>query len=42
MLARADMGVASHYDRLAPAELRPYGVQVREEYERCCALVLEI
>lgn len=42
MLARADMGVASHYDRLAPAELRPYGVQIREEYERSCALVLEI
>jgi phosphoenolpyruvate carboxylase len=42
MLARADLGVASHYDRLAPAELRPFGVQIREEFERCRGLVLEI
>jgi len=42
MLARADPGVAAHYDRLAPPELRPYGAQLREEYERSCALVLEV
>jgi phosphoenolpyruvate carboxylase len=42
MLARADLGVAAHYDRLAPPELRPYGVQLRAEYERSCALVLEV
>ena len=42
MLARADLGVAAHYDRLAAPELRPFGVQVREEYERSRALVLEI
>src|SRR3984885_7123633 len=42
MLARADLNVAAHYDRLAPPELRPYGVQLRTEYERSCALVLEI
>jgi len=42
MLARSDMGVAMHYDRLVSAELRPFGVQLREEYERCRALVLEI
>jgi phosphoenolpyruvate carboxylase len=42
MLARADLGVASHYDRLAPTELRPFGVQMRAEYERCRGLVQEI
>jgi len=42
MLARADLGVAAHYDRLAPPELRPYGIQVKEEFERCRTLVLEI
>jgi phosphoenolpyruvate carboxylase len=42
MLARADLSVAAHYDRLAPPELRPYGPQLRAEYERSCALVLEI
>jgi phosphoenolpyruvate carboxylase len=42
MLARADQGVAQQYDRLAPAELRHYGVQIREEFERCHSLVLEI
>jgi phosphoenolpyruvate carboxylase len=42
MLARADLGVALQYDRLASAELRHYALQVREEYERCRALVLEI
>ncbi len=42
MLARADLNVAGHYDRLAPPDLRHYGAQLREEYERCRALVLEI
>jgi phosphoenolpyruvate carboxylase len=42
MLARSDMGVAIHYDRLVSAELRPFGAQLREEYERCRALVLDI
>ena len=42
MLARADLNVAAHYDRLAPPDLRPYGPQLRAEYERSCALVLEI
>jgi phosphoenolpyruvate carboxylase len=42
MLARADLGVAMHYDRLAPVELRHYGVQLRAEHERCRGLVLEI
>jgi phosphoenolpyruvate carboxylase len=42
MLARADPSVAAHYDRLAPPELRSYGVQLRAEYERSCAMVLEV
>jgi phosphoenolpyruvate carboxylase len=42
MLARADPAVAAHYERLASPELRVYGVTVRAEYERTCALVLEI
>ena len=42
MLARADPSVAAHYDRLAPAELRSYGEQLRAEYERSCAMVLEV
>jgi phosphoenolpyruvate carboxylase len=42
MLARADMGIAAHYDRLAGTELRHYGTQLREEYERCVQLVLDI
>jgi phosphoenolpyruvate carboxylase len=42
MLARADQGVAAQYDRLAPPELRAYSVRIREEFERCCALVLDI
>lgn len=42
MLARADLGIASQYERLASPELRNYGRQLLEEYERCCALVLEI
>ncbi len=42
MLARADLGIAAQYERLAGAELRHYGRQLREEYERGRALVLEI
>jgi phosphoenolpyruvate carboxylase len=42
MLARADMGIAAHYDRLAAPELRYYGTQLREEFERCAQLVLDI
>ncbi len=42
MLARADMVVAAHYERLASPELRVYAVTLRAEYERTCALVLEI
>jgi phosphoenolpyruvate carboxylase len=42
MLARADRGVAAQYDRLAPPELRSYSAQIREEFDRCCALVLDI
>src|SRR6202034_4950487 len=42
MLARADLNVAAHYDRLAPPELRPYGVQLPAEYERSCAMVLQV
>lgn len=42
MLGRADMTIAAHYDRLASAELRHYGVQVREEFERCRSMVLLI
>jgi phosphoenolpyruvate carboxylase len=42
MLARTDMGIAAHYDRLAAPELRHYSKQLREEYERCVQLVLQI
>jgi phosphoenolpyruvate carboxylase len=42
MLARADLGIGAQYERLIGAELRHYGRQLREEYERTCALVLEI
>ncbi|HEX4024759.1 MAG TPA: phosphoenolpyruvate carboxylase [Steroidobacteraceae bacterium] len=42
MLARADFGIVAHYDRLAAEELRQFGVPLREEYQRSCALVLEI
>jgi len=42
MLSRADMAVAAQYERLAAPDLRPYGVQLREEYDRTAALVLEI
>ena len=34
--------VAAHYDRLAGPELRRYAQALREEYQRSCALVLEI
>ena len=42
MLSRADMAVAAHYERLADAALRPFGAQLREEYDRTRDLVLEI
>jgi phosphoenolpyruvate carboxylase len=42
MLARSDMAVAVHYERLADAALRPFGERLREEYERTRDLVLEI
>jgi phosphoenolpyruvate carboxylase len=42
MLARSDLQVAAQYDRLAPAELRHFGQRIRDEFERCRALVLEI
>jgi len=42
MLARSDLAIASHYDRLAATELRHYSQPLREEYLRSCALVLEI
>jgi len=42
MLARADMAVAAYYERLADVALRPFGGQIRQEYERTRDLVLEI
>ncbi|HTW74532.1 MAG TPA: phosphoenolpyruvate carboxylase [Steroidobacteraceae bacterium] len=42
MLARADFGIGSQYERLVDPQLRRYSRQLREEYERSCALVLEI
>lgn len=42
MLGRTDLAVASHYDRLAGPELRRYAQALREEYQRSCALVLEV
>ena len=42
MLARADPAIASHYERLAAPDVRQHGALVRQEYERTCALVLEI
>jgi phosphoenolpyruvate carboxylase len=42
MLARADLNLAAYYDRLAAPDLRPFGPQLRAEFERSCELVLEI
>lgn len=42
MLARSDVAIAAHYDRLVTTELRHYSQPLREEYRRTCALVLEI
>jgi len=42
MVARADLEIAAHYDRLAGDEMVRYGAVIRAEYERVCALVLEI
>jgi phosphoenolpyruvate carboxylase len=42
MLARSDLAIGAQYERLAPPELRHFGVLLREEYERTSAIVLEI
>jgi len=42
MLARADLRIAAHYGQLVAEGLRPFGAPLREEYQRSCALVLEI
>jgi phosphoenolpyruvate carboxylase len=42
MLALADFSIAAHYERLVSADLRHFGANLREEYERACAMVLEI
>ncbi|HEY6452434.1 MAG TPA: phosphoenolpyruvate carboxylase [Steroidobacteraceae bacterium] len=42
MLSRADPAVAAQYERLAGPELRHFGAKARAEYDRTCALVLEI
>jgi phosphoenolpyruvate carboxylase len=42
MLARADFGIAAQYERLTDPQLRHFGHQLREAYERSCAIVLEI
>ena len=36
------MAIAAYYERLAAPELRPYGLMLRQEYDRTRALVLEI
>jgi len=42
MLGRTDLRIGAYYESLAPAELRGYGAQIRAEFERTCALVLDI
>jgi len=42
MLARTDLEIASHYDRLAGEALRIFVTPVRSEYQRACELVLAI
>ncbi len=42
MLSRTDLAIASCYDRLAEPALRGFAGQIREEFERTRALVLEI
>jgi phosphoenolpyruvate carboxylase len=42
MLARTDLGIAAHYDQLAPVEMRAYATQIRSEFATTSALVLEI
>jgi phosphoenolpyruvate carboxylase len=42
MLARADLAVAGHYDRLVATELRHFSVPLRDGYQRGCALILEV
>jgi phosphoenolpyruvate carboxylase len=42
MLARSDLRIVAYYDRLVAPGLRALGAPLRAEYERSCALVLEI
>ncbi len=42
LLARADLEIASHYDALAPQELRHFSAALREEYGRACGELLAI
>src|SRR5579863_1086560 len=42
MLARADPAIAAHYERLVGSELRQFGAQIRQEYDRTVALILDI
>ncbi|MFT3907674.1 MAG: phosphoenolpyruvate carboxylase [Steroidobacteraceae bacterium] len=41
-LARSDTGISQHYDRLAPAALRPLAERIRAEHARCIELVLAV
>jgi phosphoenolpyruvate carboxylase len=41
-LARADMGIAGHYERLYEGNLDRYSVPIREEYELTRTLVLQL
>jgi len=42
MLSRADPAIAAHYERLAGADLRHFGAQLRQEFDRTAALILEV
>ena len=42
MLARADLGIASRYDELAPPELQHFGARVAAEYRQLAELIVEI
>ncbi|HET7203577.1 MAG TPA: phosphoenolpyruvate carboxylase [Steroidobacteraceae bacterium] len=41
-LARADMGIAAHYERLYDGDLERYSVPIRQEYELSRELVLQL
>jgi phosphoenolpyruvate carboxylase len=41
-LARADMDIAAHYERLYSGDFEPYSAAIREEYELTRALVLRL